>query len=75
MKPSRQATRVLNARKVRRFIIEHPGSTVAEIRKGTHVNGYLMWLLARKLARWQRAAKGEPVRWYPVAMGVPEEGT
>ncbi len=70
---SRQATRLLNARKVRHYMVEHPGSTAAEIVKGTGICGHLMWLNGKKLARFERGKNGQPTRWYARAMENVEE--
>ncbi len=70
---SRVARRVLNARKVRHYLVEHPGSTAAEIVAATKVRGALMWLNGRKLARFEKGKDGQPTRWWARAMENVEE--
>lgn len=49
-----QKQRALDAKKVRRYLIDHPGSTPAQIKSGTevqHVSAALEWLRKRNFVK------------------------
>lgn len=55
-----------NAKKVRAWIHEHPGSTREEIEKGTKITGMIAYLQSKGLIKSSEGPKKGQVRWFVV---------
>lgn len=68
-KLSHQAKQAINAKAVRKYLIEHPGSTRADLEKAglQSLSQSLAWLFQRKLAKRVRPEQG-PDQYFHIPM-------